>query len=518
MPIGAARGALIRQKTVELSVADWYGLVDFGATNDSRYYTIPNVAALNLGNGAAWAWGFMAQVADNDGPAYQYVLNTGTYGAASSFTINLHETGGITPNKYELRTLDADGAPNVYIPSTSSPGGDNVLRLVVVQFNGSSTAEMFFCTPGGAAVSQGTVAATGFAGLSPAGSWYLGGRSDFESTRFWKSAMGGLFRANRLLTTDEIANIAAGGSPDTELGAACVEAWPFLNGAAATEVGIVQGIVATRQGTGWAGEEPPPTGNITIGSFGNLVNYYGGAAKDDAHTFTDPPVVDGGGAKLVIAVVRITGFGQQNNDPDFDPAILTLNGVTYSTLFTRFMVNIGGTYSVQAYVAIWDAPTAGPLVVQPHVNQDFSALGAYYWNVTGLHASPLGAISRNHIGTGTSLSWSINTTAANSLVLYINGGRTNIGGTQDFTPTDGSMTLLAKLGGSTVDGRGAWRAGHRNGLAVGTYQGGGTWSQSEPDQIGGMGIELLAGGVASSVTFDSLAITADDITLTADAT
>jgi hypothetical protein len=230
----------------------WHGLVDYGQGNQSLYYTIPPNTALNIPDATAFAWGFFARVSANDGDYYQYVLSSGTYSLPGSFSIHLHEAGVVvppnTPHDYELRTLnDDDIFPNFYIHSDSDPGLDNELRLIVVQFDGASTWQMKFCTPGTEPTLEASATISGYTGFAaPADGWYVGAKSDLQINRFWKSELGGLFRASRMLTDPEIKDIARGASPVTVLGAACIEAWRFRDGASQT--GIVQGIVATRHG------------------------------------------------------------------------------------------------------------------------------------------------------------------------------------------------------------------------------------------------------------------------------
>lgn len=231
-------------------------------------------------------------------------------------------------------------------------------------------------------------------------------------------------------------------------------------------------------------------GAITVGTTGIVTPYLSGNAE--THTFTTGLTLDGGGASLVLVIPFVVAFGVKDNNWDAAPAVLTLNGVSSDTMLARYIQNTGSNKYCQAYVALWNSPSAGDIVVDWPSNWQATSSGCYFLNLSGLAASPLGAVSREHFTTGTTLAWQITTTGSNSLVLYINGSRTNVNTSQDFTPTDGSITQLALQAGSGIDGRGAWRVGYRNGLAANTYDGGGAWTESDPDRIAGMGVELLA--------------------------
>jgi hypothetical protein len=242
-------------------------------------------------------------------------------------------------------------------------------------------------------------------------------------------------------------------------------------------LGMLAAILGTRAGT-------PPTG-IDIGTTGSLPL---SGNNSSSYIFSPGPTVDGGGKALVVIVLWCTAYGQRNSGHDGDPDTFTVNGASPDAVLMRYIQDTSSNKYVQALVGIWNNPSSGDLVIDFYGGITATGCGAYFMNLGGLAASPLGALVREQFSTGIALPFQLTTTAANSLVVSINGSRD--GGNDPFTFDDASFTSLGELSGALYDG--TWAVGYRNNLAIGTYDCGGDWTGSDSQRIAGGAFELLA--------------------------
>lgn len=235
----------------------------------------------------------------------------------------------------------------------------------------------------------------------------------------------------------------------------------------------------------------PAAGGITVGTVGSLTY---NDANQSSYTFVGGPTIDGGGAALLAVPVWVTAFGDRTDDHTDALDSATLNGVAADNLLVRYLNNngSGAVKYVQAGAALWTSPAAGDLVFSLKAGISATAGGCYFFNLTGLAASPLGALVRDQFdvsGTATALPFQITTTVANSLVISINGARN--GGNGPFTFDNGAFdgnSLGEEDGASATNGN--WDVAYRNGLSIATYDAGGDWTSADADQIGGGAFEL----------------------------
>jgi hypothetical protein len=227
----------------------WYGLIDFGEDNAAtpdRHYTIPHADALDLIASTGWAWGMFTRLDQNAGTISQYILSSGTLNANPSFNLFIREASVGTPNTYETNTSDAT-------TDNQAQGAQGLvtlgqLRLVVLQYNGTNMT-LHICDPGGSASLIATAAGPDGNVIAP-GNWHFGRRADGDASRYYQEWAGGLWKADRALTVDEIETIAAGQSPAAVLTTALAGWWPFQNGAVEVEPDMTaNGNDATRVGT-----------------------------------------------------------------------------------------------------------------------------------------------------------------------------------------------------------------------------------------------------------------------------
>lgn len=232
-----------------------------------------------------------------------------------------------------------------------------------------------------------------------------------------------------------------------------------------------------------------PSG-ITVGSVGALAY---NATLTGIYTFTGV-VVDGAGAALLLIPLWSPAFSERNEDMSFPFSTFTLNGVAPTAELVVYLQNAGTDKTVQAGLGLWTAPSAGNIVFNPQIVENMTSCGMMYMNVMGLHASPLGVLSRENVALNTtSLAWTITPAASASLVICINGVRNDTpSSTRTLTPTDGTMTAVG-IYSQSGNTKSCWNVRYKNAPPAGVaIHGGGVWSQLEPGRLGGMGIELLA--------------------------
>ena len=204
-------------------------LIDFGANNTERHYTIPHVAALD-GASTGWAWGMFTQVSTNTGvpPLFQFLLST-TLSGPGRIALWMPEqgsSGGGTPNHWTFTlTGDLPGQVNVPTTSANAPQADGLIRLIVLQYNGTA-AQLYSCLLGGSAVLLASVTVT-LGSVTYPEEISFGARADLAAGRFYDSRAGGLFKASRALTTGEIESIAVEATPVSVLAGVLQGYWAF---------------------------------------------------------------------------------------------------------------------------------------------------------------------------------------------------------------------------------------------------------------------------------------------------
>lgn len=216
--------------------------IDLGAANSTRYFTIPDHADLTFPDGD-WFLAFWTNVNNNSGSTFQYIFSNNTINAANSLNIFLigDGWGDATINEWRVNT-------DTYSQnSTAATGADNKNRLMVVQRN-SGNLEMWFAEPNVTASKQ--LDAVYSDGAINGGDWYFGSRNDVSTTRMYDNVFGDLIKGTVALTQAQIELLALGVMPTLVTDYSNLDVWfPFRENAA-TVVDLINGHVATRQGTG----------------------------------------------------------------------------------------------------------------------------------------------------------------------------------------------------------------------------------------------------------------------------
>jgi hypothetical protein len=233
--------------------------IDFGGpTNTTRHYTIPNSASLAFPSGD-WSFGMWLKIEQNAGSAYQYLLSANATGVGSQFLWRLGEASSAAgdANAFIWQAEDGDGTTFSHVSSPQTALFNGIPFLLIFQKSGT-TAHIYACQEDGTASLIGSGSATAFGAGAAPGAWYVGARSNLDTTRFYAEHFGELWFANRALSLAEVTTLGSGTAPDIVLGANLLGWWQFTaaNMTIPDDVGTVD---ATRVGTGWLTSTHFPT-------------------------------------------------------------------------------------------------------------------------------------------------------------------------------------------------------------------------------------------------------------------
>ncbi|MEO8296351.1 MAG: hypothetical protein ABI574_00945 [Burkholderiales bacterium] len=180
--------------------------LDFGVSNASRYFTFTG-PGLPAGD---WTIGFWTRRTTDAGSGFQYMVSRGTLGGNNSLQVFTGEASAGNNGDVILRALGSSGTEFNDGPVAVLPLATTTDKLVVVQRR-SSQIEVY-CVSEGATVSapNGTYT-TNVPNAISSGTWYIGGRSDLDATRFWEAPLGEFFiLTSDSLTAAEVQTLAAG--------------------------------------------------------------------------------------------------------------------------------------------------------------------------------------------------------------------------------------------------------------------------------------------------------------------
>lgn len=245
--------------------------VNFGSSNTSRYYSVPDNALLTLPNGD---WSVIATVkCSTPNTNGRYVVSTNTFSQANSFNFFLG-TGTDTISTIYNTNTQLTAAGNV----------TNAVWSVVFVCRRANNIYVGWCPVDGTltVVSSGQAAS----GTSDGIGYFIGARNDAGSpaaNRYWNGSLGWLAHVSGYgVTTADIESIASGSGVlnNANITNNLAAFWHF-NTAAATITDSINSLVATRQSTGWSDDTEDvklaPTGatqtrGITIQLFNGASN------------------------------------------------------------------------------------------------------------------------------------------------------------------------------------------------------------------------------------------------------
>lgn len=226
--------------------------VDFGAGNTSRYYSVPDNAALTLPDGD-WTILCVNRPA-NFGANHQYMVSTGV--AFTNPGVNLYIAGGGI-NKVtgiyndELTNNPSEGAVLADVWRIS-----HLVRRNDVVLAGDTTIA---ATP--VQKTEG-VCETAAAGTTSDGiNWIMGGNSALNSNRFFLGSISwvSLIKGTGLTLT-QLSEIASGATVlmDAPYAGNISNVWHFTGSAAATATDLVGGLDANKNGSGFSSDRSDP--------------------------------------------------------------------------------------------------------------------------------------------------------------------------------------------------------------------------------------------------------------------
>ncbi len=174
-----------------------------------HHVTIGDNAALTLPDGD-WTMGGWIKLDDNTGNRYQYFLSWSGFSSDPSFQWFFHEALQADANKLSVRVRDADG--DFYgtgnVMSTGTPGTSTAWQHLAAVRSGSTLTQYI----NGSADGSETDVSVNSCDATTA--MYLGMRSDNDPNRRLGGAMAEWAKWDRALSTDELAALAAGWTPD----------------------------------------------------------------------------------------------------------------------------------------------------------------------------------------------------------------------------------------------------------------------------------------------------------------
>lgn len=246
--------------------------VNFGSTNSSRYYSVPDNADFTLPDGD-WTWVGVVKHS-SDGTNSGYLVSTNNFGAVDSFNMFINSTTtkfGFVYNTGTIRESPVEVAINSWV--------------VVYVTRRSGNLYVGWKPQGGGTGSE----SPGFAvsGTSDGNTLILGGRADFNVDRMWKGAISWLaFIPGVGLTATQINNLAAGTDVlmSASYAASVRNLWWLQSSADASIADLVNGRVATKVGTGYSADDTDPIPPTAATTKGVTLQLFSGASNVGALT------------------------------------------------------------------------------------------------------------------------------------------------------------------------------------------------------------------------------------------
>ena len=248
--------------------------VNFGSTNSSRYYSVPDHTDFTLPDGD-WTWVAVVKRQSNGADA-KYLISTGTINAANSFNLLVAgSTSGVLASYNTNANLEPIGTP---------PPVDTWFVMYVSRRSGFLYAG-WNPIGGGSGEESSAQAVTG---TSNGTSLILGGRNDLNSARMWYGSVSwAALLKGKGLTAAEIGDLASGATVlmSAPYAAQVSNLWWLQSSTPSTVTDSVNSRIATRTGTGYGTDDtdpiPPIAGGVTKGV---TLRLYNGASDVGALT------------------------------------------------------------------------------------------------------------------------------------------------------------------------------------------------------------------------------------------
>ena len=168
----------------------------FDGSND--YVSVADDISLTLSNN--WTISVWVKISDNSGSFYQYFLSNG--GAGDNPSINwyfIESSEGGVPDKLKFYLGD-DDTIDVQVTSSGTPGTSTNWQYLTLVKDGNTITQYVDAT------ADGTTTNINF-GTMDLGTWYIGGRSDLDSNRFFNGLIDEVYIYNQALTATEISDL-----------------------------------------------------------------------------------------------------------------------------------------------------------------------------------------------------------------------------------------------------------------------------------------------------------------------
>jgi hypothetical protein len=179
--------------------------LDFGPSNTTRHFTCSGPAT---GAGDLCV-GFWARDTRITGANFDYAVSRGTLGAVNSLQIFLGQASSGNNGQIGVRARGAAGTEFNQTTGTIFTGSGNDI-LIVVQKRGTAM-EIYGVVQGATVTAPNLSSTTNVPGEISAGTWYLGARSDLNTSRFWQNPFGEFFvLIGDSLSAAEVEDLAAG--------------------------------------------------------------------------------------------------------------------------------------------------------------------------------------------------------------------------------------------------------------------------------------------------------------------
>lgn len=238
--------------------------VNFGTTNTSRYYTVPDSTDFTLPDGD-WTWIVVAKVEAGADP--RFLISTNTYGAANSFSLLI--ASGTNGLQTRVNT-------NALLEVLSTQPATSVFHVFYVTRRSGFLYTGWKPVGGGAGDES---AAQAISGTSDGPNMTFASRFDLEPTRMWRGAISwAAFIPGKALSAAEAGDLATGTTVlmSSPYAAQVRNLWYFQSSTPSTITDSVNSRVATKFGTGYGADDsdpiPPIAGPATKGITLQLFN------------------------------------------------------------------------------------------------------------------------------------------------------------------------------------------------------------------------------------------------------
>lgn len=247
--------------------------VNFGNTNASRYYSVPDAVDFTLPDGD-WTWVGVVKRQDNGADA-KYLISTNTVQTANSFSLLIAGTTGGVLGVYN------SGA---FLETLSNPLPANTWAVIYASRRSGNMYVGWKPQGGGTGAESAAQAITG---TSDGTTLILGGRNDFNTARMWLGSVSWVaLLKGKGLTATEVNDLAAGTTVlmNASYAAQVSNLWWLQSSTPATVTDSVNSRIATKQGTGYSADDTDPLPPIAAATKGITLQLFNGASNVGALT------------------------------------------------------------------------------------------------------------------------------------------------------------------------------------------------------------------------------------------